>query len=74
MLHLHESLWNVCRGADGGENLVEHRAELDVAEFLLLVIAIHEIATAVALSELGLDIEALHLDGLGSNGLEEYVV
>ena len=48
---------------------MKHRAEFDVAKFLLLVIAIHEIAASVALPELGLNLETLQLDRLGGDRL-----
>ena len=53
---------------------MEHTSHLDVAELLLLVVALDEVAAAVALSEFGLHVETLHRDGQGRDRLEESIV
>ena len=69
-----QGLLDVCAGADGGKDIVEHTAYLDIAERLLLVFTLDEIAAFVALTELGLDVEGLDSDRLGPYGLQEDVL
>jgi hypothetical protein len=71
-----EGIGDVRGGADGGEDLVEHTTRLDVLTALqsLLIVALNELAAAVALLEIHLTREGAHSDGDGRGGLEERIV
>ena len=74
LLQLQQGSVDVGGGADGAENLVQHTTHLDIAELLrAVVIALDEVATAVALAELRLDVEGFQMNVLRRGGLQENV-
>jgi hypothetical protein len=53
---------------------MKHAAHLDIAEFIGFVIALYEVATAIALTEFGRRRESLDSDLNRTDGLEEDVL